>query len=138
MKANGSRREEGGKNITEKIRCVPRSGEKNSRSDGGAVGVGSVDAGGGRWAGTRARSAPAGEARMALTLAAAPSLVARVLSAAPSLRASVRAAGSAPRDLARTCPLHVQSAKVSAPRCYRESDPAADLRDGPELHAAQG
>lgn len=35
MKANGSRREEGGKNITEKIRCVPRS-ERKTAVKGGA------------------------------------------------------------------------------------------------------
>lgn len=52
MKANGSRREEeGGKNITEKIRCVPRSGEKNSRSGSG---------GGGGWGWRSMRGAGSG------------------------------------------------------------------------------
>lgn len=57
MKANGSRREEkGGKNITEKIRCVPRSGAERKtvgravRAGGGRGWVVAVDAGGGRWA----------------------------------------------------------------------------------------
>lgn len=55
--------------------------------------------------------------------------------AAGSVRA---AAAAAARFHVVPTTLHVQSAKVSASDCDRESDPAADLRAGPELHAAQG
>lgn len=84
MKANGSRREEkGGKNITEKIRCVPRSERKTVGRASGEVGGGGGGrsmrgAGAGR--ATRARTCPRRRARgapPAATLPAAPSLVAR-------------------------------------------------------------
>lgn len=162
MKANGSRREEeGGKNITEKIRCVPRSGEKNSRSVGGGWGRGGWrrsmrGAGAGR---ARVRTdRRRGRGRGALaggTLAAAASLVARVPVSSSRPRVTrLYAASCSHRSRRRQRPrrrrrratlshvvsttLYVQSAKVSASDCDRESDPAADLRAGPELHAAQG
>ncbi|CAB3234534.1 unnamed protein product [Arctia plantaginis] len=59
MKANGSRREEkGGKNITEKIRCVPRSGAER-KTVGRASGV---VGGGGWWRSMRGAGAWAGDA----------------------------------------------------------------------------
>lgn len=60
MKANGSRREEkGGKNITEKIRCVPRSGAERK-----TVGRASRVVGGGGWWRSM-RGAGAGRATLA-------------------------------------------------------------------------
>lgn len=54
-------------------------------------------------------------------------------------RSSRADAGRAARSRHVSAPtLHVQSAQVSAPDRNRASAPAADLRAGPDPHAAQG
>lgn len=149
MKANGSRREEkGGKNITEKIRCVPRSERKTvgraSREVGGGGGGRSMrGAGAGR--ATRARTCPrrrrAGRRphsqrhRRSSLVSASPSAPLRA-AAAPLAPTPARAARPNTRVSAST--LHVQSAKVSASDRHRESAPAAFTRDRPDLHVVQG
>lgn len=106
MKANGSRREEkGGKNITEKIRCVPRSGEKQSVGLWGGGGRGwvvAVDAGGGRWAGDAcAILPPAGRAAPATLTTAPPS-------SPVAVRTRRRAAASLAPTPARAERIHTQ------------------------------
>lgn len=116
MKANGSRREEkGGKNITEKIRCVPRSGAERK-----TVGRASRVVGGGGWWRSM-RGAGAGRATRARTcLRSAGARRRRHTHSGPvasnSRRPTFRAAPPSPRADARDytleCPLRLYMSKV--------------------------
>ncbi|KPJ07855.1 hypothetical protein RR48_12697 [Papilio machaon] len=139
MKANGSRREEkGGKNITEKIRCVPRSGAERKtvgrRGGGRGWAVARGARGGGRCGAGRARAGSGTRTLGSAPLGTALGILGtrpRCFSRADADRAARSRHVSAPT-------LYVQSAQVSAPDHNRASAPAADLRDGPDPHAAQG
>ncbi|CAG5012336.1 unnamed protein product [Parnassius apollo] len=133
MKANGSRREEkGGKNITEKIRCVPRSGaeRKTVGRRGGGRGCRPPPGWRSMRGGPCARWLRHSHARRSAALGPLGTRP-RCFSRADAGRAARSRHVSAPT-------LYVQSAEVSAPDRNRASAPAADLRAGPDPYAAQG